>query len=194
MKTMRTGLQDALVALAADRRLRERFLRDRDEALHDFALEPRERAALSLMPADALCRFAASLVAKRWNEVRRVIPLSLNVCPSLERRYRDWLALHPAPAADCVLSPGLAEALRALPALTAELTRDTGETEYAAHLLAWEVLAGCSRVDGLARKLRSRFAVHAIAESLRARLVPIDPEPAPTIYQFTRTGVRWHTA
>src|SRR5262249_9508934 len=116
-----SAFEDAYVALLADAGLRERFRRAGVAALSAFALSPREQATLERLPLAALDRCAASLVDKRWREVARVVPLTLRIAPRLERFYRTWVSFHPARATDTVLAPGVAEGLRALPALRREL-------------------------------------------------------------------------
>jgi hypothetical protein len=180
------GFQDAFVALAADARLR----RDREAALAGSALDDRERAALRAVPDDQLERYAQSLVAKRWGELARVLPLTLRVAPGLAERYRAWALEHPATAHDTVLAPGVAEALRA------PLSRllDERDPPYAPDLATFEALRAASRGDGEARSLRSRFAIHAIAEDIARGLLPIDPDPEPTELRFERDRVRWRRA
>ena len=68
--------------------------------------------------ADAIAELREGFAAKRGEELARTIPLSLRVAPSLLRRYRTWLATHPAPhdrherisAAIAAMPPDLAEA------------------------------------------------------------------------------------
>jgi hypothetical protein len=189
------AFQDAFVALAADVQLRRAFARDPDAALRalDVQLDPRARAALAAIDPAALDRYARSLLAKRWSDVARVVPLAERVVPQLGARYRGWLAEHPAPAHDTVLGPGVAEALRALPALRAQLSGD-GDTPYAADLYAFEVLRAASCGDGERRALRSRFAIHAIVEDVARKLLPTDPPLAPHDYAFERTRVSWRPA
>jgi hypothetical protein len=192
---MSPAMQDALAALATDARVRERFARDPASTLSALGdLAPRERAALLALPPVAIDRYARSLVAKRWHEVARVMPLTLRIAPNVEARYRAWVAVNPARAIDTVLSPGAAEAFRALVPLRAALLDDDGAATYAADLLAFEVLGACARGDGEVRTLRSRFAVHAIARDLRRGLIPIDPTPVTTDYRFDRAGVKWRGA
>jgi hypothetical protein len=186
---MIAALHDAFVALATDAALRRRFAADPDAALARFALGPAERAALCGIEPTALDRYARSLVAKRWGEVARVVPLALRVAPSLPDRYHTWALGHPAPVAETVLSPGIAEALRALPALHAELAPDEREAPYAADLYAFEVLRAASRGDGIVRTLTTRFELHAIADDLGRGLVPVDPDQVRTIYRFDRERV-----
>jgi hypothetical protein len=180
--------QEALVALATDRALRRRFAREPDAALASFALDPRARAALLAIPFDALERYASSLENKRWGEVARVVPRTLKIAPSLRRSYCTWLGGHPAPAEDHVQSPGVSEALRALPALRAALSND-GEAVYAAGLYEYEALAAASRTDGAPRTLASRFALHDIARALDGGTIPIDPDLAPHAYRFERARI-----
>jgi hypothetical protein len=103
-----------------------------------------------LAPLD-LARYARGLRAKRWREVARALPLSVRAVDGLEARYVQWLTAHPAPACDGVLPPGLAEALRALPNIAGALAADPGQAPWAGELYAFEVLRGCSRVDGARR-------------------------------------------
>lgn len=189
---MRAEWQRAFVRLCLDAWSRARFA-DTGQ-IDDIDLTDHERATLAAIPAAALERFAESLIAKRWREVSRVLPMTLRVSPGIGQRYRRWLARAPAPAMDTVLDPGPAEALRALPHLHRALAEDEGEAAYAADLLAFEVLACCSRQDGRPRLLRSRYAVHEIATELQRSLVPMDPELAPTRFRFERAGVRWWRA
>jgi hypothetical protein len=191
---MLRDFQNALVALAADERLRARFGTDGIAALRGFSLGERERAALSGIPFEALDRYARSLVSKRWDEVARVVPLARKIAPSLERRYRAWVAVSPAHALETVLAPGPAEALRALSALRTALANDEGEAPYAGDVLAYEVLAACARGDGQVRVLVSRFALGDIVQDLRRGLLPVDPEPIRHELRFTREEVRWRRA
>ena len=110
---MLVGFQDAFVALAADLALRRRFAADPDGALAGHDLDARERAALRAIPREALERFARALVAKRWHELARVVPLTLRVAPALAAHHRAWALVNPARAGEAILPPGVAEALRA---------------------------------------------------------------------------------
>lgn len=181
--------QQALVRLCLDARVRARFLATGE--IDGIALTAAERAELAALPQGALDRFAGSLMAKRWGEVSRVVPLTLRVSPRLGQRYQLWLATSPSPARDTVLEPGCAEALRALPDLRDALARDPGEAAYAPDLLVFEVLARCSRCDRQPRHARARYAVHEIADALARGVIPMDPEPAPTRFRFEAAGVRW---
>lgn len=186
-------LQDALAALVTDLAFLERFERAPAEALAARwpDLAPDERASLVALDAAALRRCAEGLIAKRWDDLRKVTPLSARVAPALRRHHRRWLESHPATAADTVLGPGEAEALRALPALAARLQADDDAPPWAAELLAYEVLAACSARDGHERFARAGCAVHEIAALLRAGQRPaLDAEPAPHRYRFTRAGVQ----
>src|SRR5438445_625149 len=188
------AFQEALVRLAADAGLRARFSSNATDALAGFALEPREREALLAISARDLERYARSLLFKRWSDVAHVFPLSTKISPSLGKRYRAWLAKDPAIASDTVLSPGAAEALRALPALRRALAEDRGEAIYAPEVLAYEALSHASRIDREPRFLTSRFAVHELVAELRRGVIPIDPEPSPTELRFDGDGVRWRKA
>jgi hypothetical protein len=191
---MMTGMltkQQALVRLCLDARMRARFLATGE--LDGIELTAAERSELASIPRAALERFAGSLVAKRWGEVSRVVPLTLRVSPRLGHRYQLWLATSPSPARDSVLDPGCAEALRALPALCDALAGDAGEAAYAPDLLMFEVLARCSRCDRQPRNGRARYAVHEIADALARAVIPMDPEPVPTRFRFEAGGVRWWT-
>ena len=187
---MLAPLEDALALFASDAALRRRFARDRASVLDELRLEGRARTALESLSAEALERYAASLVAKRWSEVARVVPRTVRVAPSVERRYRTWLARAPAPFVATVLPPGCAEALRALPVLREELARAGEETIYAADLLAFEVLGACSRADGASRVMKSRFAIDRIAEDLARGTLPIDPDIERTELAFDGPRLR----
>jgi hypothetical protein len=102
--------------------------------------------------------------------------------------YGAWAARHPASAADGVLAPGAAEALRALDALRRELSRPR-HPEYAADLLAFEVFAACSRADRLERLLSSRWHLADIAKDIAQGLLPMDPPERPTQFRFDAKGV-----
>ncbi|MCE9578789.1 MAG: hypothetical protein K8W52_37035 [Deltaproteobacteria bacterium] len=175
------AFQDAFVAIVADAALRRRFRVEPDAVLDGFALDADARAALRGIPLDELERFARSLVAKRWHEVARIVPLTARVAPSLGERYRAWVAEHPAPVSLALLSPGAAEARRALPALHAALAADDAEARYAADLLAYEVI----RATG--GELRARYDLDAIAHEVARGLLSVDPEPAPRVYRFGRS-------
>jgi hypothetical protein len=152
--------------------------------------EPRLPPPLDGLSRRDLVRYARGLRAKRWREVARALPLSVQAVAGLESHYVQWLASHPAPACDGVLPPGLAEALRALPDVAPALAVDPGQAAWAGELYAFEVLRGCSRVDGRRRQLRAGHAVHEIARELGAGLVPIDPPTAPHLYLFEGEAAR----
>lgn len=191
---MLAAFQEAFVALAADAAARRSFARDAAAYLAGFELDQAERAALCAIPREQLESYARSLVAKRWSELARVVPLSLRVAPSLRERHRAWALEHPARVRDGVLSPGAAEGLRALAPLSARLAAQEGEAAYAADLLAFEVLRAASGEDGVPRSLLSRFALSEIAEQVARGLLPIDPELAPTELRFERERVSWRPA
>lgn len=188
------AFQQAFVALAADARMRRGFARDPRAALATYDLSADEHAALSALPLEQLERFAHALLAKRWSELARVVPLTLRVSPRLSERYRAWALDHPARAVDHVLSPGVAEGLRALAPLRASLAADEREAGYASELLAFEVLRSAAQGDGVERELRSRFAIAQIAAEVEQGLLPIDPEGEPTKVRFERDRVRWRPA
>ncbi len=178
MKATLAELQDQLARVVTD-----------GAALAAFERAPGE-ALGGLVVADVV-RYARGLGRKRWDDVSAAVPLSAQVISNLDGRYEQWLAGHPAPAVDTVLSPGAAEALRALPDLARGIAADPGEAPWAAELLAFEVLLACSRADRRSRGFRTRFAVHAIAAELRRGLIPIDPAPEPHAYAFDARGARW---
>ena len=188
---MLAAFQEAFVALAADAAARRSFARDGAAYLAGFELDEAERAALRAIAREQLESYARSLVAKRWSELARVVPLSLRVAPSLRERHRAWALEHPARVRHGVLSPGAAEGLRALSPLSAQLVADEVEAAYAADLLAFEVLRAASGEDGLTRSLQSRFALAELAEQVARGLLPIDPELAPTELRFARERVSW---
>lgn len=191
---MLAGLQDALASLATDARVRSRFFTSPEEALAPFHLSQKERDALLGIPRARLEAFAASLLAKRWHEASRVLPLTCKVSPRIGERYRAWVASDPASAHDTILTPGADEALRALPAMRTALARDAAEACYAADLFAFEVLREASRQDGEARFLTSRYAIHDIAQDVRRGLLPVDPDPSPVQLRFDKNGTRWRAA
>lgn len=140
----------------------------------------------------ALARYAASLKAKRWRSLAAVVPLTCKVCPSLGARYRRWLGAHPSAGDQMGLSPGESEGVRCLGALSRQLRVDGGEADWAADLLAFEVLRACAHRDGQPRRLRARFAVHAIVDVLKTGALP-DPDPEPFEYRIERHRVRWRS-
>ena len=145
---------------------------------------------LAALSEPDLRRYARGLRQKRWAEVAATVPLAARVLPELHARYDAWLRAHPPAARDSLLAPGAAEALRALPALADALPGDPGQAPYAAELLAFEVLAACSRADGTPRTLRTRVAIHDVVAELRRGLIPVDPEPDAHEYRFERGGPR----
>lgn len=191
---MLAAFQQAFVALVADAHVRRTFARDARAALAAYALSPEEQAALAALSLPELERFALSLVAKRWSELARTLPLTLRVAPRLSERYRAWALEHPARALDHVLTPGVAEGLRALAPLGASLAADEREAPYASELLAFEVLRAAAHGDGAVRELRAQFAIAEIAAEVARGLLPIDPEPHPTLLRFERERVLWRSA
>lgn len=183
--------QNAFVRLATDSGLRTEYYTTGDEALAAYDLTTAEGQALAGIPRPDFERFAAALIAKRALAFEKVIPLTLRACPSLKERYRDWLADHPAPRQETVLSPGLAEGLRALATLRQAVEGDLGEAPYVGEALAFEVLGQASRIDGEERSLTSRFAVDQILRDLERSVLAIDPDVAPSRYRFTRQGIEW---
>ncbi|NVB81217.1 MAG: hypothetical protein HOV81_22670 [Kofleriaceae bacterium] len=187
---MLVDFQNAFVRIVTDARSRQRFFRDPDELLADFSLGEQERAALRALPRDAIERYAHSLVAKRWDQVQRIVPLTLRVCPHLGVEYRAWALEHPARVSEMRLSPGAAEALRAHDALRSVLD-DESQASYAADLWSFEVLRAAARGDGQARTLASRFPIVEIAREIESGLLPIDPAPDATEVVFDGPRVRW---
>jgi hypothetical protein len=188
-----SAFQELVVALATRRSLRRRFGSDRESVLAERELEGPERRALLALSLSEIEDYAQALIAKRWTDIERAVPLTLRVCPTLGRLYRRWALDRPPSVSDTALSPGLTEALRALEPLR-QLLWDGEHAPYAADLLAYEVLAACARADGTVRTLTSRYALHEIAAELRGRTIPIDPETRPTALCFDRNGVHWRPA
>lgn len=191
---MLADFQNALVGLALDAELRRQFRADAGSALAQFQLDARERHALTaIAPAD-LERFALSLVAKRWDEVVRMVPLTLRVAPSLATRYRRWALAHPMRVADALstvgLPPSLAAALPAEAALAIAL-HDEAEAEYASDLWCYEIRGAASRFDGGVRILRSRFALEQIVADVAAGCLPTEPLCVATEIRFDGKGVQW---
>lgn len=174
--------------LAADAALRARFARDPERALAPFELTARERAALCSIELADLERYAQSLIAKRWDEVARIVPLAIRVVPSLGALYRTWAASHPARGEPASPSPGIAEALRAERALAAMLA-DEAHAPYAADLWRFEVARAAARRDGVVRMLSTRFAVHALGDDIARGLLPFDPPVRATEYRCERERV-----
>jgi hypothetical protein len=183
------AFQDTLVRLCSHRDARARFLADRAGFLAPLALDDRERNALMTLSAPRLNRYAESLLAKRAGELVRAAPHAARVARSLPRRYRTWLKTNPAPLAAAALSAGVAEGLRALPALYPALAKSDVEACYAADLLAYELFAQASREDGQLRVHVARYAVHALLPDLERGYMPIDPELCRVRYCFRPTGV-----
>ena len=182
-------LQDALSTILTDGEVEEVYRRSPGEAIVAVA-ELDARDTLARLETDEVLRYARGLRRKRWDDVAATVPLSVRVIGGLEGRYRTWLQAHPPEASDTVVPVGAAEALRALVDLADDLHQDPGEAPWAAELLVFEVLAACSRADGVSRGLQAQYAIHRIAEELRAGLVPIDPPLEPHAYAFGAAGVR----
>ena len=188
------SLEDALVRVATDAVLRRGVIAGDPEARGSLGLEASALSALLGIPEQALERFASALLSKRWQEFLAVVPLTLRACPSLGVRYRCWLGAHPARLSNGLLAPGEAEALRALPALSAELHADEAEAPWVADVLAWEAFFAASRRDREPRFLRSRWALHAVIDDLRQGLLPLDPSSCREWIRFDRDGARWRRA
>jgi hypothetical protein len=182
-------LQDALATIVTDGEAEDVYRRSPREAILAVA-ELDARDTLARMDTSEVLRYARGLRRKRWDDVAATVPLSVRVIGGLEGRYRTWLQAHPPEAHDTVVPPGAAEALRAVVDLAEGLHQDPGEAPWAAELLVFEVLSACSRADGVSRGLQAQYAIHRIAEELRAGLVPIDPPLEPHAYAFGATGVR----
>jgi hypothetical protein len=187
---MLTAFEEALVMLATDPGCRARFRTEREVFLEELSLDATERHALAAVPSEATERYARSLVAKKWQEVSRTTPLTLGIVPDLGRMYRKWAETHPAVARDTSMSPGAAEALRAMGTLRRDLSAPR-YPEYASDLLAFEVLAACARCDEVERLLASRWNLGDIAADIAKGLLPIDPPERATIFRFDASGVRW---
>jgi hypothetical protein len=154
------------------------------------ALAAQAGTMVGRLDAAAVARYAQGLVEKSWGEVAACLPLSCQYIGSLGWRYQAWLTAHPPRSDDTVLSPGAAQALRALPALAAALADDPGEAPWGAELLVFETQQAASRDDGRPRTLTARYPLHTIIADLRAGLVPIDPPQRPHAYVFDGGGVR----
>lgn len=187
---MLAEFQNALVALAVDRRLRRAFVIDATAALAQFELDERERATLRQLPSAELERYAQGLLAKRWSDVAQVVPLTLRIAPKVAQYYRAWLADHPAPASVTWLPAGLAEALRSEAAVRQRLVGDD-EPGYAADLWSFEIRRAATRRDGELRTLTCRYSITTIAHDIVGGLLPIDPPRQTTALRFTATEVTW---
>jgi hypothetical protein len=187
-------LQEALARLVTEGALARVYERAPAEAIAAVAPDAGVREALAGLGVPDVARYARGLRRKRWEDLAATVPHSARVIGALSARYEAWLAAHPAVARDSVLPPGAAEGLRALAELTDGLSDDPGEAPWAAELLAFEVLAACSRADSVPRALEARHAVHAVIEELRAGLIPVDPPVDPHRYAFGAGGVRWRRA
>jgi hypothetical protein len=187
---MLADFQEALVALATDRALLKRYRVHGGEAFAHLSLDAGELRTLGSISTHALERYARSLVAKRCDEVARTVPLTRRLVPEVGNAFRAWAAAHPMAATDGVLTPGAAEALRALDAMRHALSSPR-HAAYAADLYAFEVLAACSRVDGAPRTMSSRWHMGEIAAEIAKGLLPIDPIERAMLFRFEHTSVRW---
>jgi hypothetical protein len=168
-----------MAILAADERARQQFLLEPEAWLLARGVpEPARRALRALDPV-ALTRYAESLLDKRTSELLSAVPHAARLFPPLGPLYRRWLARHPSPSRDDVLSPGLAEALRALPFLARQI-----EPEWLAEMFVYEVLSRCSRRDGQPRWLRARWPQHRLLQQVSRGDIPLDPDEEPRRYTF----------
>jgi hypothetical protein len=182
-------LQDGLSTIVTDGEVEEVYRHSPGEAIAAVA-EREARQTLAQLETVEVLRYARGLRRKRWDDVAATVPLSVRVIGGLEERYGAWLQAHPPEARDTLVPPGAAEALRALVDLVEDLHHDPAEAPWAAELLVFEVLGACSRADGVSRGLQAQYAIHRIAEEVRAGLVPIDPPLEPHAYAFAVGGAR----
>lgn len=187
---MSEGFQEALCALVTDGRLRGRLRAEGAPALAAFALAPDEAAALAVLDAEALERFAGSLLVKRSEELGRALPWSCRVAPTLPARYRALLGAEPSTLADGVLGPGLREALRLLAPLRRALDGDEAEAPFAGDVLVLETLSLCSRADGRVRFATLGHDLGTALEDLRRGLVPVDIPARRVALRCDRAGLR----
>ncbi len=187
---MTRAFQRAYVALLTRAQLRADFLEDA-QALADFDLSERELAALGGIGAEALERFARSLVAKRWRALQGCVPLTLRICPSLPTLHRQWAEGSPDPGHEAQFSPGTHEGHRALEALRRALHTEELAPPYAADLFTFEVLQAGARRDGRPRTFAARYRVHEIAEAVRAGTPPIDPDVQALRYRISASKTEW---
>jgi hypothetical protein len=172
-------LHEALTMLVSDERARGQFLQDPERWAAERGLSAQERQALAALDGASLERYAESLLDKRTSELLSAIPCTSRLFPPLAGLYRRWLARHPSPPHDERLSPGLAEALRALPALVRQV-----EPEWLAEMLVYEVLWRCSRRDGRPRWLQARWPQHRLLQEVSQGEIPLDPDEEPRRYVF----------
>jgi hypothetical protein len=188
---MRQPFQNVYIRLCADANLRAAWRADPAGALAPWGLTAREQAALEALDAEALERFAGSLLSKREDELRPHVRLTASVCPDITARYRRWLSDHPSPIHDGLHPPGLAEALRALAPLRASLRTDPSLAPYAADVFAFEVQAAASRLDQQPRSMRAPYHLPEVMADLRQGVLPIDPPDGRVEIQFLSSGPRW---
>jgi hypothetical protein len=182
-------LQNALATIVTDGEVEDVYRRTPGEAIVAVADRETHDELGGLEPADIL-RYARGLRGRRWNEVATAVPLSMRVIAGLEARYDAWLSTHPALARDTVVPRGADEALRAVVDLAHDLFNDPSEAPWAAELLVYEVLAACSRADGVARGLKAQYPIHTIMDELRDGMVPADRPAEPHAYAFGIHGVQ----
>ena len=187
---MLAEFQNALVTLAVDRRLRQAFAVDATAVLAQFDLDDRERGSLLALPSIELERFAQGLIAKRWDDLAPVVPLTLRIAPKVASYYREWLAEHPALVSATLLPAGIAEALRC-EAIVRQRLVDDDEPGYAADLWSFEIRRAAARRDGEVRTLTSRYAIESIAREVAGGLLPIDPPRQATEVRFASAKVTW---
>lgn len=195
------GLQNAWARLATDAGLRARFAADPvgtlcAPPLSELSLDFKAQSALKTLPMAHLERFAQGLLSKRAGEFRKAVPSTRQVAPEIAHWYRDWLAHHPAPAeADQRLDPGVAEGLRAMPALLERLNRaislDEGVAAYAPCLLRFELNTTASAQDGAERIFATHHRADVLMADLRAGLASMDPDPQPGVFRCQGRKVQW---
>lgn len=182
-------LQDALATILTDGEVQAVYRRAPGEAV--AAVADRETYAdLGNLDAPDIIRYARALRRKRWTAVSAIVPLSLRVVTNLEERYDAWLTNHPPSAHDTPIPAGADEALRAMVDLAQGLHDDHQQVPWAAELLVYEILSTCSQADGVARGLQAQYAIHAIADELRAGLAVADHPAEPHAYAFDAGGVQ----
>jgi hypothetical protein len=165
--------------LATDAESRGHFLRDPARWTGQRGLSLQEQRALCALDGPSLERYAESLLDKRTSELLHALPSTARLFPPLGPLYRRWLLAHPAPSRDHVLSPGLAEALRALPVLARHI-----EPPWLSEMLVYEVLWRCSRRDGRPRWLQARWPQHRLLQEVSQGEIPLDPDEEPRRYEF----------
>ncbi len=183
--------QNAFVRMIVDSAFRTAFFANPDEVLQGLALTAKERKALLGIPAVSLERYAISLLLKRAEEFSRAVPLTIRISCGLAKRYKRWLNDHPSPRNNSVLTPGLSEALRALPFLAGELARDPSEAPYSADLYVFEVMRRSSFEDRQVRHMKSRYRTDLLVREIRKGWIPMDPDEFPVLFRFDESGAKW---